>query len=71
MYLHRRPETGFRPEKREKFVVANIWLDFVAWQRNINIVRHHTHGREVKILSHKLDGYCPETGEGFDFDGCW
>ena len=64
--------------KREKQPVKQhsragiAWLDKVAWERNIKIL-HAENGQEIRIGSkkYKVDGFCPETQEIFEYHGCF
>jgi hypothetical protein len=62
------PEHGYNPhEKRSNKCVS--WLKYLANSRKINI-RHALNGNEFKVGQYKLDDYCEETKEMFEFHGC-
>ena len=63
----------FITEKLKGFSkVAHAWLEWVSFSKHINI-RHSMNGGEQRIGKHNLpvDGFCVETGEIFQFHGCF
>jgi hypothetical protein len=70
-YIHRSAENSFRPEKRERYLISFIWLDWIARRENIALAHSLTEGREVMVLGCRVDGFHRETGRCFQFDGCF
>jgi len=70
-YIHRRSENSFLPERREKYLISFIWLQYVARRDGIRITHALSAGREVRVLNRRVDGYCHETRTAFEFNGCW
>ena len=56
----RREETGFRKEKREQYVRAGQWLDWLIHKEGRHI-QHAFNGREKYIEPFYVDGYCGEN----------
>ena len=71
-YTCRLEETGFKKERKSKSRVAFEWLEWEAYQRNINI-HHNGNGREKRIGPKWLpvEGFCAETNQVFKMQGCW
>lgn len=63
------PKWGYR-FKDNQSKIAIHWLLWLESQRKIKI-KHAGVGREVKILGQKVDGYCEETNQIFEFHGCY
>ena len=70
-YIHRRAEGGFRPERRDRYLVSFIWLDWLAKKEGLVLSHALTEGREVTVAGCRVDGFHRETGRVFQFDGCW
>lgn len=48
---------------------AMIWLKFISESQN-KYIKHSKNGGEVSFGNYKVDGFCEETAEIFEFDGC-
>src|SRR3978361_2190327 len=63
------PKNGYRAADTQS-KIATQWLIYEAQQRGINI-RHVAGQREKHIDGTKVDGYCAETWQVFEFHGCY
>ncbi len=71
-YLHRRAENDFKPQRRQRYVISFMWLDFLAYKKKIFIAHALNQGREVTTNSGlKVDGFHHVTQTVFQFDGCY
>jgi hypothetical protein len=70
-YIHRSAESDFVPQRRTKYLVAYIWLDWVSKTRGIFLTHALNSGREVKVMGRKVDGYHHESKSVYQFHGCW
>jgi len=65
------PRAGYRMGDRQS-VEALQWLAYIG--RNRNNITHAGNGREVnlpRVPNVKVDGYCAETREVFEYLGCF
>ena len=56
-FVRRRLENDFKPEKKEKYMLAYYWLDSVSETQHINIQQKLNQGKERKIGPYPVDGY--------------
>src|SRR3978361_179137 len=63
------PKKGYRAADTQS-KIATQWLIYEAQQRGIDI-RHAAGQREAQIDGLKVDGYCEETRQVFEFHGCY
>lgn len=63
------PNKGYRNTENQS-LIAIKWLLWEEHQRGINII-HSLKQREVVIAGDKVDGYCMETNEIYEFQGCF
>src|SRR3978361_846266 len=63
------PRNGYRAADTQSRI-ATQWLIYEEMQRGINI-QHSAKQREAVIDGLKVDGYCPETNQVFEFQGCY
>ena len=62
------PANGFNP-KENTSKKADLWLKYIS--KNIKgLIQHAKNGGEKKIGPYKVDGFCPETKQIFEFQGC-
>lgn len=63
------PERGYRnvdPQSR----IAMQWL--IKQEKELKIkISHAGNGREIKIAGLKVDGFCSQTNQIFEFNGCY
>ncbi|CAH1115486.1 unnamed protein product [Psylliodes chrysocephalus] len=63
------PKNGYRyRDKQSKIAVQ--WLIWEGHQRGINII-HAANGTEAVLAGVKVDGFCKETNQIFEFHGCY
>jgi hypothetical protein len=65
------PRRGYRIRDRQSFEALQ-WLAYIG--RTRNNITHAGKGREVHLLggpNMKVDGYCAETREVFEYLGCF
>lgn len=63
------PRHGYRNvDKQSK--IATLWLIYEELQRGINII-HSAKQREAVVDGVRVDGYCKETRQIFEFHGCY
>ena len=65
------PRVGYRMEDGQD-VETLQWLAYIGQMRNN--VTHAANGREVhlsRVLNVKVDGYCEETNQVFEYLGCF
>jgi hypothetical protein len=60
-YIHRSAENGFRPERRDRYLISFIWLDWIARRENITLAHSLTEGGEVMVLGCRVDGFHREN----------
>jgi very-short-patch-repair endonuclease len=65
----RREETNFRKEKKDKYMQAYYWLEWLIHKEGKHI-QHGFNGKEKYIEPYRVDGYCSETQEIYELDGC-
>ncbi|XP_033729182.1 uncharacterized protein LOC117318295 isoform X1 [Pecten maximus] len=70
-YAVRREETRFALERKDKYLKAIKWLDFVAVSENRDIQHVLNRGREHRIGPYRVDGFDSGTNTVFEFDGCY
>lgn len=70
-YIHRTAENHFVPERRDKYLISFVWLDWLSRERGISLTHAQNSGREVTVLGRKVDGYHHETRTVFQFHGCY
>lgn len=63
------PKNGYRATDVQS-KIATQWLIYEETARGIDI-QHSVKQRETKIDGIKVDGYCPETLQIFEFQGCY
>ncbi|KAK9696079.1 hypothetical protein QE152_g32144 [Popillia japonica] len=63
------PKGGYRWRDNQS-IIATQWLLWEEKQRGISI-QHAARGQEAVINGVKVDGYCTETGQVFEFHGCF
>jgi hypothetical protein len=68
--VRRRAESGYKPEKQERYTLMYMWLDHIAKTQNINIQHKVNSGSEFRIGPYRVDGYDPTTRTVYEFDGC-
>ncbi|XP_069106330.1 uncharacterized protein [Argopecten irradians] len=70
-YSVRREETGFQLEKRDKYLKAFKWLDWVSENTGCEIQHRMNSGREIRIGPYRVDGFDSRTQTVYEFDGCY
>jgi hypothetical protein len=63
-------ESGL-PYSDRQSIEALQWMEYIGSTKNII---HAGTGREVHlagVLNVKVDGYCPDTNEVFEYSGCF
>ncbi|KAJ8972049.1 hypothetical protein NQ317_001519 [Molorchus minor] len=55
-------------DNQSKFAIQ--WLTWLEHKREINIL-HAAKGKESVVHGVKVDGFCPDTKETFEFHGCY
>ncbi|XP_069109836.1 LOW QUALITY PROTEIN: uncharacterized protein [Argopecten irradians] len=70
-YSVRREETGFTLERKNKYLKAIKWLDFVAFSENREIQHALNRNHEHRIGPYRVDGFDSVTNTVFEFDGCY
>lgn len=63
------PKNGYRWRNRQSKIAID-WLLWTENHRKINIL-HAANGKEAVLNGVKVDGYCSETNEVFEFQGCY
>lgn len=63
------PKRGYRWRDNQS-KVAIQWLVWEEHQRGVNI-HHAAKGEEVRVAGVKVDGYCEDTKQVFEFEGCY
>ncbi|KAJ8933580.1 hypothetical protein NQ318_015967 [Aromia moschata] len=63
------PKNGYRWRDNQS-LIAIQWLVWEERQLNINIL-HAAKGSEALVAGVKVDGYCPDTNQVFEFHGCY
>lgn len=63
------PRGGYRWHDNQS-KIAIQWLIWEEKQRNINIM-HAAKQHEAVVKGVKVDGFCPESGQIFEFHGCY
>ena len=56
-FVRRRLEDQFKAEKKEKYMMAYHWLDWVSQTQNVNIQHKLNAGKERRIGPYPVDGY--------------
>ncbi|XP_066278985.1 uncharacterized protein [Branchiostoma lanceolatum] len=72
-YIRRRAEEGFKREYSQRVGrMATQWLEWVGYQQG-KVIRHKFNNTEKRIGPRQLpvDGFCSDTGEIFQFHGCY
>ena len=70
LYVRRREEKQFRPQKAQPFGLMTVqWLTWESAKSGCTI-RHQVNGREKLIGKHRVDGWCAETRTAYQFHGC-
>ena len=63
------PKNGYRWKDRQS-KIATKWLLWLEKRKQVNIV-HAAKGQEMVLHGVKVDGFCAETNEIFEFQGCY
>ncbi|KAG5864370.1 hypothetical protein JTB14_034245 [Gonioctena quinquepunctata] len=63
------PKRGYRWRDNQS-KIAIQWMVWEEHQRCIDI-QHAAKGQEVRIAGVKVDGYCEDTNQVFEFEGCY
>ena len=61
------PPWGYNPREKQSGLALK-WLSWMAHKEG-KAIRHARNGGEHKVGAYKLDGYCEETNEAFEFHG--
>lgn len=70
-YCVRLESNNYRPEFRDRFEQAFLYMDFISQERGIRILHSRSNGgREVSYGRFPVDGVCLEEKTIFDFRGC-
>lgn len=70
-FIRRRREDGFKAHPNIDSWHSFIWLDFCAMEQNVNIRHRLNYGKEVYVHHYPVDGYCPQTGRVYQYNGCF
>ena len=71
-FVRRSLNDEFKPRKRDKYVLAYDWLDWLTHSRKYNKIIHKLNsGKERKIGRYPVDGFDQETNTVFQFQGCY
>ena len=62
---------GFKPEKRDRFMAAYDWLEWLAQKQSIKIMHRLNSYKEVRKGPYQVDGYCAENNTIYQYDGCY
>lgn len=71
LFVRRRLEEGFKPEKRDKYMIAFHWLDWLNETQSLTIQHKLNRGKEKKIGPYPVDGYDEHTNTVYQFHGCY
>jgi hypothetical protein len=67
----RREETGFKKEKRDRYLKAFTWLEWITKKEGMHIQHAFNSKSEKKVGVFRVDGYCPQNNTIFEFNGCY
>lgn len=70
-FVRRRVEDGFKPKKRDRFMLMYDWLDYIAQRQRLRIQHKLNTGKEKKIDHYPVDGYDESSNTVFQFHGCY
>lgn len=70
-YVRRLKENEFRPEARDQFVSAYHWMDWLSQTTKHRIKHKLNYGREKRVGSYPVDGFCSSTSTIFQLHGCY
>ncbi|KAJ8934252.1 hypothetical protein NQ318_008695 [Aromia moschata] len=63
------PKGGYRCRDNQS-KIATQWLVWEEKQREMDII-HSAKQQETRVAGVKVDGYCPDTNQVFEFHGCY
>ena len=63
------PKNGYRLSNQQSLACIQ-WILYEEKQRNI-VIKNAATGKEHKVCGFKVDGFCEETKEIFEFHGCF
>lgn len=70
-FVRRRLDKDFKPEKRDKYMSAYHWMNYLNTTRGFHIEHKFNRGCEKKVGRFPVDGYDPQTNTVFQFHGCF
>ncbi|XP_052693820.1 uncharacterized protein LOC128172088 [Crassostrea angulata] len=70
-FVRRQVDSGFKAQKREKYMLAYDWLEWLNQSGQYNIAHKFNSGKEKKIGRFPVDGYDETTNTVFQFQGCY
>ncbi|MEW8545912.1 MAG: hypothetical protein AB2693_20510 [Candidatus Thiodiazotropha sp.] len=71
-YIRRSKENNFIPENDlRRHTVMYDWMDWLNSTENMHIKHKMNNGNEIRIGPYLIDGYDPDTGDLYEFFGCY
>lgn len=70
-FVRRKIDDGFKAQRRDKYMLAYDWLEWLNHSGQYNIIPKLNSGKEKKIGRFPVDGYDESSNTVFQFQGCW
>lgn len=70
-FVRRKIGDGFKAQRRDKYMLAYDWLDWLNHSGQYNIIHKLNSGKEKKIGRFPVDGYDVSSNTVFQFQGCY
>ncbi len=70
-FIRRRSEQGFKPERRDKWLSAYYWMDYLNSKAGTHIQHKLNYGSEKRVGKYVVDGWDSNTNTIYQFQGCY
>lgn len=70
-YVLRHEDDGYYPHKREQYMIAYHYLDWISHSQNVSIDHKMNTGKEHRVGGYLLDGFNAATQTCWEFHGCY
>lgn len=67
----RKEENGFRLIKRERYLKAFYYLEWLRYDKEVDIDHYFNKGKEFRIGPYLVDGFSRNEKKVYEFNGCY
>lgn len=67
----RKEENEFQLTKRDRYLKALYFLEWLRHSRGLDIDHYFNAGKEFRIGSYRVDGFCKAEKKVYEFNGCY